>query len=333
MSVSPYKNKGSALIVALFVFSLSVIVATAMTNSQSLHIRRAANILDGDQAYLYALSLEENVKFTLLEDIQSKKREQTEQSEVPVDHLQEAWAQKIDTTDDATGTKAELLAIVTDAQSCLNVNAIVDANVGQEYRARFKQLLQMNGIEENDSITSALIDWIDENHDPVTGGAEDREYMDQKSGYRTGNQPMNHPSELRLVRGVSHSLFKKIGPIICTLPETPTKININTASVPVLRILAPNISKEDAEALVAGRTQEKEGGKQQKAYESTAKFLEHTVFKTASSKKPNENLLSVNSSYFFVDATAKIGRGKAHLVSLLKRDKDNIRVIWRSWGE
>lgn len=317
------KTKGSALVVALFVCSLAVIVSTAMFSSEALHIRRVTNILDGDQAYLYTLALEDTVKHNLLEDLKSKKSS-------GVDHLEENWAKKIEKTDAPTGAK--LVATVKDLHSCFNLNNVIgvgrDAKRSKIHLDMFKQLMRQQGFEENDSAVYALIDWIDTNFDPESGGAEDSDYLEAKPAYRTANQLMIHPSELRLVKGFNSDVMRKIEAEICALPESSTKINVNTATIPILMALAPGISKEDAEFLIEHRKAERKD-KEEKAYSKIGDFL--SVSKK--SKTVSDKLIDVKSKYFLVTSEAKVGRGKSKLVSLLKREKGTIKVLWRSWGE
>ena len=74
------KNKGVALITALLIVALATITAVAITTRQQLDIHRTANIINGEQAYMYALGGEEWVKQILLDDNNA------------IDSFQDNWA-------------------------------------------------------------------------------------------------------------------------------------------------------------------------------------------------------------------------------------------------
>jgi len=61
-------QQGVALITALLVVALATIAAVAMTTRQQLDIHRTANIINGEQAYIYALGGESWIKQILLRD-------------------------------------------------------------------------------------------------------------------------------------------------------------------------------------------------------------------------------------------------------------------------
>jgi type II secretory pathway component PulK len=76
----PARQKGVALITALFIFSLVTIAAVAMAERQTLDIRRTENLIHYDQAYMYALGAEKWAGQLLLRD-----------EDMKVDSLNDPW--------------------------------------------------------------------------------------------------------------------------------------------------------------------------------------------------------------------------------------------------
>ena len=81
--LSAQRQRGVALITALLIVALATIAAVAMASRQQLDVRRTANILDGDQAFFYALGVESWARRILVRD----------QRDGQIDHPGEDWAQ------------------------------------------------------------------------------------------------------------------------------------------------------------------------------------------------------------------------------------------------
>ncbi len=90
-----------------------------------------------------------------------------------------------------------------------------------------------------------LRDWIDEDGNPNSmNGAEDAEYLNLQPPYRAANQPFTVVSELLAIRGMTPQVYERLRPLVAVLPArkgqapAPTKINVNTAPLEVLRALS-----------------------------------------------------------------------------------------------
>ena len=68
------RQTGVALITAMLVTAIASVTVASMASRQHMDIRRTSNILDAEQAYLFALGAESYAKDILIED----KKEQLE---------------------------------------------------------------------------------------------------------------------------------------------------------------------------------------------------------------------------------------------------------------
>ncbi len=293
------KNQGIALITVLLVVALATITAVAMTTRQQLDIHRTANIINGEQAYIYALGGESWVKQILLRDKNK------------IDSLQDDWATPIPSLPISGGS---IQGKVEDLQGRFNINNLIDSH--SEDIAIFERLIHL--LELPPIPTQVVLDWIDSDLElQIPDGAEDNAYL---PAYRTSNTLLSSPSEIRLLMGVDKKSYQKLLPYITTLP-THTPININTAPLMVLRAVVEELSETEATDLIAAR--------QKKPFESIHEFL---VQDTLAGLHVDAHNLSITSQYFLFTAHVKIDRGQSQLSSVLHRKYDKIRVLMRSQG-
>lgn len=309
-------EKGSALVVALFVFALAVVVVTGLLERQSISIHRMANLFDFSQAMLYALGLETWAGEVLRRDSEDKDHKR--------DHLGEAWAAEMAPFKVEHG---EVLGKITDQQGLFNLNNLVKNGVVVEaQRAAFQRLLKSLDIESE--IADAVSDWLDPDHEPFPlTGVEENDYLNLKPPYRTADRSFGSVSELRLIKGMTEENYLKLAPHVCALPSKETlKVNVNTATIPVLMSLSDKIAKADAEQLVLGRGNE--------GYKEVEAFLNEEALKTKLTPGERDrvkNEIAVESHFFLVRAKARIGRGVAVLKSVIERQNDRHPVLSRAW--
>ncbi|MFO0930339.1 MAG: type II secretion system protein GspK [Gemmataceae bacterium] len=93
---------------------------------------------------------------------------------------------------------------VTDEAGKINVNALLDYDGGKGEVGK-KMLLALPNM--TDDVASAILDWIDPDSTPRTGGAENETYSALNPPYRCKNGPLDSLEELLLVRGVTPQLL------------------------------------------------------------------------------------------------------------------------------
>lgn len=295
-------QQGVALVTALLVVALVTIVAVAMTTRQQLDIHRTANIINGEQAYVYALGGESWVKSILWRD----SRDST------VDSLHELWASPLPPLPISGGT---LKGNIEDLQSRFNLNNLVqNGQVSLEDVRFFQRLLRV--LELPATLVDVVVDWLDS--DMEARGAEDEVYLAKTPAYRASNFLFSSPSEIRLLAGVDRDIFHKLLPYVSTLP-VPTPINVNTAPLPVLMALADGLSENDALMLIAARNE--------KPFQSLQDFF---VQDALAGLILNNSSISVSSAFFMMTVQVEIDRSRVLLSSVLQRKSNQVSVIMRS---
>lgn len=303
-------QRGVALITALLVVALATVAAVAMASRQQLDVRRTANLLDGDQAYLYALGVESWARVALARDARDNQ----------VDKLDEDWANRLSPIAVPGG---QVDGYVSDLQGRFNLNNLLTAE-GQPSEADvryFQRLLRV--LELNEQLTVAIIDWLDPDFDTrFPEGAEDDYYLSTDTPYRAANRPFQSISELRLVKGVTAEVWNTLAPFVSALPER-TPLNINTAQAPLLAALVEEFGARDGEQLVEARG---EGG-----YEAVNDFLSQDAF-AGRDTNAIQPLLGVASKYFLVRAEVLVGTARTRLFTVAERENTGVRLLARTQG-
>ncbi len=255
------RQRGIALITAIFVVALASIAAVGMFEAANISVHRSANLVQSEAELWYATGVESWVKGILIQD--AKLNKQT----VGFNGM---WAQPVDFLPiDGGGIRGHIV----DLQGRFNLNNLgvgtLNTNAGSGtvatgamlYIQQFDRLLDnlpnFNGSKYH-GMGYAIRDWIDaDDQRSGTNGAEDQDYLSQDPPYRAANQPFRSVSELMLVKGMTKELYTALRPYVAALPihysritvpinpantanrcwrhrATVTPINVNTAPEPVL---------------------------------------------------------------------------------------------------
>jgi len=243
MSRPRARQSGIAAITAVLVVAIAASAASVMLAQQSATLDQARLIASRAQADQYALAGLDWARGVLDADLRSAGN---------VDSLDEGWAQPI------VGLPVERAMVagaITDEQGKLNLNNLVNA-AGQKSDADmlvFQRLLTSLGLAPD--LAYAVLDWIDADADlSASAGAEDPYYLALARPYRAANSPMAQVEELYRVRGFDAATVAKLRPYVTALGRG-TKVNVNTASIPVLAALLPNVNADKIAALVEKRKQ------------------------------------------------------------------------------
>ncbi|MBI3776216.1 MAG: type II secretion system minor pseudopilin GspK [Gammaproteobacteria bacterium] len=361
MKISSHHStqRGVALITALLVIALVTAAAVAMATRQQLDIRRTANTLQRDQAYVYAEGAEIMARAVLAKD------------DATNDHKEEDWAKSGVTIPFQGGL---LTGTLEDLQGRFNVNNVLKN--GTVYTPDVQRLARLLAILKGKSqktqdddvwknaepgdLANAVADWID-GDSIVTppGGAEDSDYLQLERPYRAGNAPMSATSELLLVRGFTPAIYREVAPYVTALPEH-TLINVNTARFDVLRALdktdtcvdVSKLGREDVSSPVGATTDSTKA--KPVPFTSLNDFVMATTCAFDDFKKLNQPpavagappvqsqledfdaVLSINTNFFQVNAYAEVGpedhRVRVKLYSVLQRKTGKIAAISRAQG-
>jgi len=327
-----HKQQGVALITALLIAALVTVAAVAMASRQQLDIRRTGNMLEADQAYMYALAAEAWATQMLKQD----------KKETQIDTLTEDWAIKLPPIPIEGGV---ITGSVEDLQGRFNLNNLIDTSSGgnsdngnsdngngknnkpDQVQIKILQSLleQVSFIDEkvelSPFIANRVADWVDANLNALADGAEDLLYLGLDIPYRAANRLMASPSELAAVAGLSLRDVSTLLPLVAALPVN-TVINVNTAPEMVLLGLHDDITPRIAAELAALRVNT--------VFETAAEFVKKLKDDYDITLDPK--LVGVSSEYFLVTSDAIIGRTTLRMYSLLERKDNEINVVSRGIG-
>jgi general secretion pathway protein K len=215
------RQRGIALLVALLVVALATVLIAGLIDRGELGFARTRNQLLEAQAQAYAQGLETYAARVLQQDWAAN-------GGAPHDSNASVWAVPLPPTPVPNGI---ISATMRDRNGCFNLNNLVaNGQANAPWPAKFQRLLGALRLDPN--LADAVVAWMS-----PQPGVEDPYYLAQSVPYRQGKRGFVHVSELRLVKGVSGDAYAALAPHVCALPPG-TRININTATAPVLMTLS-----------------------------------------------------------------------------------------------
>lgn len=287
------KQTGSALISALFIMTLVAIIATAMSTRLQQDIYLTQRSLDRDALYLASQAVTFWAMDTLSDKNNSlnKLNKDGSVARFPLS-MQSAYPGVI------------INGAMFDLQARYNLNTIQSP----EFKPLFKHLLTRQlklGEEQTEELLAATLKWMEKTTDVKP------------------NQPkktlvaFKDISEFRTVPGISATRFVSLSSVLTALPKV-TAININTASIPVLRILGDGLTKFQVSELIQLRH-----NRQSPNYPTQRNELLKKL-------NINPNTITENSGYFLAKATISKSTMTLTVYTILERlgtPKDSIRPL------
>jgi len=303
--------RGVALITALLITALAGSVAASMAWDNALDVRRTMVMLYRDQAIQVAVGSEGWVRLILKED-----RTQSDN-----DHLDEIWATDIPALPiDSEAVQGQIWGSLEDLQGRFNVNNLVRNGERDDVAyEQYERLIAALGLEP--ALADATVDWLDGDQDEsIPHGAEDPLYSGFTPAYRTADRKISNITELAAIDGMDAISFEILLPHVTALPER-TAVNANTATIPVLQSLGPNITEADAEGMISMR---QDGG-----FADISKDLGAIV-----APELLQDGITDSSSYFQLKAVVQIDTVRVSLFTVLHRQYDtgDVTPILRSLG-
>ena len=311
------RQSGVALIMVLLAMALVVMLATGMTQQQSVRVFRASHYLAQQQGHSVALGAEAFARQILVRDFEDDK-----ENNLMVDSLDEFWAKNAAILPLDDNGVAEVQ--IDDLGGRINLSDLVSANgqVDPIVRDRIARLLQV--LEITTVNVDALVDWIDPNDQTVSAyGAEDGQYLSADPAYRAGNQPFVDVSELRMIDGMTEEAYRALRPHVTALPVTGLGVNVNTATAPVLRSLHEELTQAQADAILERRTEER--------FENVPDFLALDEF---AGRGMNPTGLGLQTRFFEVVSRITYDNRVANLVSTVYRSPEGeMQTVSRDTGQ
>ncbi|WP_340674175.1 type II secretion system minor pseudopilin GspK [Microbulbifer salipaludis] len=231
-----------ALITVLLVMVIAVAAVTHAVTRNRLAISRTSAILANTQLAEFVHGAEAWAIIALEKDFEED-RTATSAS----DNLLEPWAQKLVEFNPDNG---KIRIQIKDLNSCFNVNnlAVTRRSGGDSGGASagadttdskvLQRLVRNLGGRRETAL--AIEDWVDPGDTPLSSGTEDTGYLGQDVAHRTPDTFITDISELSAGQGIEPQEWSAIAPELCALPESGTRINVNTASQELLSAMYPS---------------------------------------------------------------------------------------------
>ena len=297
--LSARKQRGVALLLAVMVVAVATIIGVEIWHANQLDVARVANQRQALQAEYYARGLALWAADVLREDFER---------DGAFDTSADAWNQPVA---GIAVPEGQLGGRLSDLSGKFNLNNLLtaDGSENPEQVAYFRRLLRR--LQLDDSLADKLLDWMDKDRQPRPQGAEDFTYLARKPAYYSASSPLFHVAELRLVDGIDDSTYATLVKHVTALPTHRAKINLNTASVPVLLALDDSLTPRQAIVLhQQGRA----------AYHSLQEFLQHPALAGQPVALDHlGQLATVASQWFQAASVVQSGESKYVYYALLRR--------------
>ena len=306
-------ERGVALVLTLLILTLLVVTGLEMNRAVRVEATLAENFRDLTQASCIAQSGVEIARALIQDDDPS------------YDGPDERWAQ------------FEILAVhsarffpegyfsgrILDENSKFNPNGMVDANgnLNLKKKEQMERLLLL--LAHPADWTDALLDWLDADDQPRPRGAEKEFYLSKKNPHLPKNGPLDSLDELLLIKGVTPSMLYgeegKEGLLNYLTVQSNGRININTASLPVLMSLSPKIDQAMARTVLTYRMEKP--FRKMEDLRSLPGW--EAVYPSISSE------ITVGSTYFSAEVLGIYRDARATLQAVIRREGRKTRVL--SW--
>jgi|GEM_PF-4146739 len=265
------KSRASALIGALFILTLTTILAVSLMTLSRDSVYHTQTMVDSETV---RAELRRPI-YWAMETLATPYRDLDETADK---------RDKLPTTYEATlADGSQVKATLSDAEALYNVNNFFFS--AREYFSLYR--LMRAAIPELETrerfrLVGMISRWIRR--------AARSQNMTGDKPYLAPHHPLGDISELRLVPGMTPEIYEKLSPNIIALPEQ-TKININSANALVLQSLGYRFNERMADKIIKTRT-EREG------------FTDLNQVKALFRFKPRHmDSLTLTSNYFLVDIT------------------------------
>lgn len=319
------RQTGVALITAVLISAIITLMVFAMVEQQLVDARRASNVTQRYQAYMFAEWAEGWAKRILLEDAKNG----------ALDHKREDWTTVIPPFEVDGGL---ISGSIVDRNGCFNLNNLVDAGVGQaDDVERYKRLLL--ALDLDVGLADATVDWLDKDSQlSFPHGAESDYYARLEPPYAIANQELLSSSELMAIKGYNSEVMAQLIPHICALPKrVKSKVNVNFATAPVLMSMAPGLTEAIAEEIIEARDKPQQGLTTKNGFAKMQDMFDVPGLKNLLNAQSGlqakiETAYGLSSNYFLLQTEASFDRSDMIVYSLLERGSNTIKTHFRAQG-
>lgn len=250
MQKSTRNEHGMALLFTLLITIILAVVVLEFNYLMRVHATLSGNLVDDVRAQAAARAGIEKAKALLLNDLASDTKKG-----ILADTLEEDWASEIKLENSAWGADT----VITDEMGKLDLNRLVkrSANetdiesVNSGVEENVKHLFEL--LDLDPGLVDCIIDWIDENDEEQSFGAENSYYQSLDPPIRCKNGPLDSIEELLLVKGFDAEILygdeenPGLADFVTVAGDQQGLININTADE---KVIAAVLNSESLASMV-----------------------------------------------------------------------------------
>ncbi|HEY3490903.1 MAG TPA: type II secretion system minor pseudopilin GspK [Candidatus Deferrimicrobiaceae bacterium] len=232
-------RSGIALLITLLTLVLIVTIVFEIFRVSMRSAQSSAFARDSIRASLLAEAGTQAAIIALREDARNNS----------FDTLDEIWSRASPPIDLGPGL---VTVTIVDQERKINLNDLIGpkGTVGAQDKqvAVFRKLLENLALDP--TIADSIVDWLDADDSTRAGGAESSYYQSLKNPYKAKNDLFDTVEELRLVRGVTPEVYRKLEPFVCVSAQG-SRINLNTAPKEILMSLSADEDERNGGTLDA----------------------------------------------------------------------------------
>ena len=246
------------------------------------------------------------------------------------------WHQPLETQ----GEDYTVVSQVEDAQDCFNVNNLLaEEKVAQGQNGSavlekprnalvIEQLLTKSGIGQSaaEEIYLQLLDYLDGDTTTAKEGAESDAWANVVPARQPANQMMRTIAEIKLLPAFPATAYAKVSQFLCALPDTASKVDVNTLrpeQAVILAALFPGkLTEDDAVRLLASRPET--GWENMEAF---SKVLEQNFPQLKDDLPRVADQISINSRYFRVNYTGNTDDLTLRVIGQLQVNQEAGEII------
>ena len=247
----PAKQRGVALLVVLILLVMMSALAAKISQQFCRNLQKTHYQVSQQQLRWTMQAQETEIKARLQAALSGENKTLTPDGD---------WHQPLETR----GEDYTVTAQVEDAQDCFNVNNLLasapavegespPASAEKPAKQRtVEQLLTESGLSQSaaEEVYAQLLDYLDDDSLTAKGAAERDGWTGLQPARLPANQMMSTIAELRLLPAFPAAAYAKASRLLCALPDTASKVDVNTltpAQAPVLAALFPGkLTADDA---------------------------------------------------------------------------------------
>ena len=321
------KQKGVALLVVLILLVMMSALAAKISQQFCRNLQKTHYQVSQQQLRWAMQAQEKVVKDRLQSDASGESNALSPEGD---------WQQPLETQ----GEDYTVVSQVEDAQDCFNVNNLLAAEKPAQGQAQtavpekprneriVEQILTQSGLSQStaEEVYLQLVDYLDGDTTTAKEGAESDAWAGVVPARQPANQMMRTIAEIKLLPAFPAAAYPKVSKLLCALPDTASKVDVNTLKPEQAALLAAlfpaKLTEDDALRLIESRP---ESGWEN--METFSKALEQTFPQLKDDLPQVAELLSINSRYFRVNYTGNTDELTLRVVSQLQVNNEAGEIV------